>query len=170
MASAGKKIMDRKYSKLKKKSLPAAIISFFIIIMFLGGCSLSNYGQLKSNAEVTQAFQNYQILPNLKYYYRGSYSSPIAIVGIKENYELNSKLWVPIDPNSKNFKVLIEKVSLQGAGNTVNPWGFNILDHSGRDVGVWYSAVRAAAVEIDPNGRIVNLSPVRTVAIGDQRQ
>jgi hypothetical protein len=42
------------------------------------------------------------------------------------------------------------------------------LDKAGNEVGVWYSAIRAAAVKIDKNGQIVNLSPLRTVAIGDQ--
>jgi hypothetical protein len=164
--NAGKK----EYSRLNKERFSAAIISFSIIMMLFSGCSLSNYGQLKSNKEVTQAFESYQILPNLKYYYRGTYSRPIAIVGIKENYELVSNLWVKIDPNSEDFQALIEKVSLQGSGSTVNPWGFNILDHSGNDVGVWYSAIRAAAVEINADGRIVNLSPIGFGAKGDQRQ
>jgi hypothetical protein len=147
-----------------------AIISSLIIIVVLGGCSMANYGQLKSDKEVTQAFENYQILPNLKYYYRGTYSRPIAIAGIKENYELDSSLWVKIDPHSKDFRALIEKVSLQGTGSIANPWGFVILDPSGREAGVWYSAIRAAAVEIKDNGQIVNLSPLPTVAIGNQRQ
>lgn len=160
----------KEYSKLNKEIFTNATISISIIILFLWGCSVSNYGRLESNKEVAQAFENYQVLPNLKYYYRGTYSRPIAIIGIKDNYELNSNLWVPIDPKSKDFQALIEKVSLQGSGGTVNPWGFNILDHSGKDVGVWYSAIRAAAVEIDANGQIVNLSPLATVAIGNQRQ
>lgn len=155
---------------MNKERLFAAIISSSIVIMVLGGCSMANYGQLKSDKEITQAFENYQILPNLKYYYRGTYSRPIAIVGIKENYKLDSNLWVKIDPNSKDFRALIEKVSLQGSGSGASPWGFSILDPSGREVGIWYSAIRAAAVEIKDNGQIVNLSPLPTVAIGNQRQ
>ncbi len=73
-----------------------------------------------------------------------------------------------IDPESKDFRTLINKVSLQGTGGTTHPWGFTILDNAGNDVGVWYSAIRAAAVEIDEKGQIVNLSPLRTVTIGDQ--
>jgi len=155
---------------LNKERLLAAIIAPSIVIMVLGACSTVNYGQLKPDHEVTQAFKNYQILPNLKYYYRGTSSSPIAIAGIKENYELDSNLWVKIDPDSNEFQALIEKVSLQGSGSVVNPWGFIILDPSGREAGVWYSAIRAAAVVIKDDGRIVNLSPLPTVAIGDQRR
>ena len=156
-------------SILNKGKLSTAIIICFIILIILSGCSMSNYGQLKSNKEATQAFESYQILPDHKYYYRGTYSRPIAVVGIKEDYVLNSKLWVEIDPKTKDFRTLIDRVSLQGSGSTTNPWGFTILDHSGKDVGVWYSAIRAAAVEINETGQIVNLSPLRTVTTGNQR-
>ena len=150
--------------------LLTAIILFSLMLIAFSGCSMSNYGQLKSNPEVTQAFENYQISPGYKYYYRGTYGSPIAIVGINNNYQLNSRLWVQIDPESKDFRTLINKVSLQGTGGTTHPWGFTILDNAGNDVGVWYSAIRAAAVKIDEKGQIVNLSPLRTVTIGDQAQ
>jgi len=156
-------------SILNEGKLSTAIFLYAIIFAVLSGCSMSNYGQLKSNKETTQAFESYQILQNHKYYYRGTYSRPLAVVGINEDYELNSKLWVEIDLKSKDLRTLIDKISLQGSGSTTQPWGFIILDHSGRDVGVWYSAIRAAAVEINENGQIVNLSPLRTVAIGNQR-
>jgi hypothetical protein len=42
------------------------------------------------------------------------------------------------------------------------------LDHSGNAVGGWYSAIRAAAVEVNENGQIVNLSPQRVVTRGSQ--
>ena len=130
---------------------------------------MSNYGKLKSNREVKQSFEAYQILPNHKYYYRGAKSRPTVIVGINENYELNLKLWVEIDPKSDDFRILINRVSLQGMGGTVEPWGFRILDAAGNDVGVWYSALSNAAVQINENRQITNLQPSRTVAIGDQR-
>ncbi len=145
-----------------------AVILIGLMLITFCGCSLSNYGQLKSNPEVTQTFKNYKILPDTKYYYWGTFGQPVAIVGINSNYTLNSKVWVPIDPESKDFRTLINKVSLQGTGNIAHPWGFTILDNAGNDVGVWYSAIRAAAVKIDANGQIVNLSPIRTATIGDQ--
>ncbi|MGB5746710.1 MAG: hypothetical protein WBM69_07005 [Desulfobacterales bacterium] len=98
------------------------------------------------------------------------YSKPTVIVGIRQNYKLNLKLWVEIDPESDDFRILIDRVSLQGMGRTVEPWGFTILDKSGNDVGVWYSALRAAAVEIDDNGQITMLAPMGQVAIGNQPQ
>jgi hypothetical protein len=147
-----------------------AIILFSMILIPLSGCTMSNYGKLKSNPEVKQSFETYQILPNHKYYFRGVESRPSVIVGINENYELNLKLWVQIDPESENFRKIIDRVSLQGMGRAVEPWGFRILDPAGNDVGVWYSAISTAAVKINENRQITNLQPSRTVAIGDQRK
>ena len=75
---------------------------------------------------------------------------------------------MPIEPQSKDFRTMIDRVSLQGSGSTTQPWGFTILDKSGNDVGVWYSAIRAAAVETDEGGRIIILSPLRAVTQGNQ--
>jgi len=147
----------------------SAIIIYFSFLATFGGCSLANYGKLKSDPAVARAFENYQVLPGYKYYYRGTFSQPFVIIGIKENFELHSKLWVAVDPQSKDFRTVIERISLQGAGGTVQPWGLTIFDASGRDIGVWYSALNNAAVEVNGN-QIVNLSPVGTVAIGNQPQ
>jgi hypothetical protein len=158
--------------KVKMKNT-GLFLAFFVIsatLLAFGGCALGNYGKLKSEPEVTRAFEAYRILPGHKYYYWGTASRPVAIAGIKQNYELNSKLWLPIEPDSKDFRTLIDRVSLQGSGSTTQPWGFHILDKAGNDVGVWYSAIRAAAVEIDDEGRILNLSPIRTVTQGNQKR
>ena len=156
-------------SMLNRRRFFTALTLFSMILTALSGCTMSNYGKLKSTLEVKQSFETYQILPNHKYYYRGVKSRPTVIVGINENYELNSKLWVQIDPESEDFRTIIDRVSLQGMGRAVEPWGFRILDAAGNDVGVWYSAISTAAVQINENRQITNLQPSRTVAIGDQR-
>jgi hypothetical protein len=152
-----------------RRKIFTALTLFSMILTALSGCAISNYGQLKSNPEVKQSFESYQILPNHKYYYRGVKSRPTVIVGINENYELNLKMWVQIDPESEDFRIIIDRVSLQGMGGTYEPWGFRILDAAGNDVGVWYSALSNAAVQINENRQVTNLAPSRTVAIGDQR-
>ena len=144
-------------------------ILFSMILTALSGCTMSNYGKLQSNPEIKQSFETYQILPNHKYYFRGAKSRPTVIVGINESYELNLKMWVQIDTESEDFRTIIDRVSLQGMGRAVEPWGFRILDPVGNDVGVWYSALSNAAVQINENRQITNLQPSRTVAMGNQR-
>ena len=154
----------------RKGKFRQAIGFSLVILVVLMGCAAQNYGRLNSDKEVTKAFQNHTALPDHTYYYRGSQSRPFVIAGIYKDFVLDSPLWVEIDPNSKDFRTLIDRVSLQGMGSNVQPWGFTIIDSSGRKIGVWYSAIRAAAVDVDENGRIANLSPIGTVTRGDQRR
>ena len=155
----------------RRKSIRTLVLTSLLglLLATLFGCSASKYGKLTPDKDVQQAFQSYQILPNHKYYYRGVYSRPVAIAGINQNYTMNLKMWVPIDAESKDFKILIDRVSLQGMGNQTEPWGSIIQDQEGHKVGIWYSAVLAAAVEVNANRQIVNLSPLTQVAIGGQR-
>jgi len=156
-------------SKLNKNRglIAASLLLMFLIA--LSSCSASKYGKLESRKEVQQTFKSHQVLPNHTYYYRGAFSSPIVIVGINQNYEMNLKNWVKIDTDSKDFATLVDRIGFQGGGSQIQPWGSVILDREGNQVGVWYSAARAAAVEINENRQIVNLSPTGLVGIGEQR-
>lgn len=155
-------------SKLNKNRGMIAASLLLVFLIALSGCSASKYGKLESRKEVQQAFKSYQVLPNHTYYYRGAYSRPSAIVGINQNYEMNLSNWGKIDTDSKDFAILVDRIGFQGMGNQIQPWGSVILDRDGNQVGVWYSAARAAAVEINENHQIVNLSPSGLVAIGEQ--
>ncbi|MGD9044739.1 MAG: hypothetical protein PVG06_13555 [Desulfobacterales bacterium] len=152
--------------KIKIGSLPGGIILFCMALSTLSGCAMSNYGKLESSPDITRAFETYQIMPDHTYYYRGTFSNPFVIAGVNKIFRLNSKLWVEIDTQSQDFRTLIDRVSLQGSGRNITPSGFTILDHSGRNVGVWYSAISAATIEVNENGQIVNLAPLRIAKSG----
>ena len=137
------------------------------LLLLAGGCSMANYGRLESDSQVAHQFRAYQAQPGYRYYYRGTYGRPIAIVGINPDFHLESKLWVPIDPETKDFRTLIDKISLQSNG-PVEPWGFVIRDAAGNRVGVWYSAIRGATIEVNDNGLITRLLPQPRAAMGRQ--
>ena len=143
------------------------MVSVFLAAVLLS-CAGGKYGHLKPTSQVKEAFEAYQAFPGYNYYYWGTYSQPVVIAGIKQDYRLVSKMWLPVDPQSKDFRTLIDKVSLQGMGGTVEPWGFTIIDEKGQTIGIWYSAVRAAAVSVDEASHVVSISPTRMVTIGEQ--
>ena len=153
-----------------KRKFLISIILFPMVFLALSGCSMSKYGRLESDRGIKQSFETYQVLPNHNYFFRGVSSKPTVIVGIENSYVLNLKMWVPIDTDSEDFRRLIDIVSLQGMGKAFEPWGFKIFDHTGSYVGVWYSSIRAAAVEVNENRQIVNLQPSRTMVSGEQQR
>jgi len=138
-----------------RKRFAVPVISFITISIVLGGCSTANYARLESDKEIKHSFESYQVLPNHKYYYWGVSSSPAAIVGIDDNYELNLTLWVKIDAESDDYRRIIDIISTSAEGGTAEPWGFRILDREGNYVGVWYSTVKATSVDINENSQIV---------------
>ena len=147
------------------------LFSAIIIITALGNCSTGNFGRLQSDGQITQAFKTLTILSDHKYYYRGTFSSPTVIVGINENFTLNLTLWVAVDPQSEDFKTLVDRVSFQETlgASTVQPGGFKIIDQTGNTVGIWYSALRSAAVQVNENNEIVNLAPTGVITRRNQR-
>ena len=146
--------------------LQVGIVLLFISLTAFGGYAISNYGRLESSPDITRAFEAYQIMPDHTYYYWGTFSKPVAITGINKNFNLNSEMWAEIDAQSKDFHKLIDLASFKGVGCGTRPRGFTILDHSGRNVGVWYSTVHAAAVEVKEDGQIVQLAPLVPKARG----
>jgi hypothetical protein len=157
-------------SPKKSKTLILLITSVTIMIAF-GGCTTGNFGRLQSDREITQAFEDLKVLPDHNYYYRGTFSLPTVIVGIHKDFTLNLTLWTAVDPQSDEFKTLVDRVGLQSqlGGSTVQPWGFQILDHAGKYVGIWYSALRTAAVQVNENNEIVNLAPTGIITRSNER-
>ena len=151
---------------VKGKRFAAAVISFIVILFALGGCSTAKYGWLESDKEIKHSFESYQVLPNHKYYYWGVSSSPAAIVGINDNYELNLTLWVKIDTESDDYRRLIDIIITSAEGGTAEPWGFRILDRDGNYVGIWYSTAKATSVEINDNRQIVQFGPSIVARVG----
>ena len=154
---------------LNKSKISIVLISAFIILAVLSGCSTGNFGRLQSDRETTQVFETLKVLPNHKYYFRGTFSRPHVIAGIHDDFTLNSNLWVEIDTQSQDFRTLVQRVSLQGTGSTVDPWGFKILAPDGQYVGIWYSALRTASVQINEENEIITLAPTGGITRGNQR-
>ena len=95
---------------LNKSKIAIGLISAFIILAVLSGCSTGNFGRLQSDRETTQVFETLKVLPNHKYYFRGTFSRPHVIAGIHDDFTLNSNLWVEIDTQSDDFRTLVERL------------------------------------------------------------
>ena len=101
---------------LKNSRKLIILISSFFIVFALGGCTTGNFGRLQSDREITQAFKDLKVLPDHKYYYRGTFSLPTVIVGIHKKFTLNLTLWTAVDPQSDDFKTLVHLRELEQLG------------------------------------------------------
>ena len=111
----------------------------FVALMVLVGCG-GHYGRLAVNHDVKAQFEDYQVLPDHRYYYSGSEARPRAVIGIREEYTLQSDLWVPVDLTSKRLKDWVDYFGPNTRFSQGNN-GSDILAEDGSRIGIWYAFV-----------------------------
>ena len=131
-------------------------IILVLMIAVLSGCSSPNYGRLQSSHEVTQMFNNNQILSDHQYYFSGFQRIPYGIVAINNNYKLRSSRWKPIELNPTILNQLAYRMSHV---YSLEPRGAWILDPDGNRVGIWYSSRYQATVKMEKDNHVVVVSP-----------
>ena len=147
------KNLDRTYSA--RRRWPAALISLSLFF-FLSSCAAQNIGKLQSSAEITQIFEDQQLLTNHLYYYSGLQGVPDAIIGIHPNYSLRTDRWQRVELTSATLKTWIFRMkSIQ----LVRPQGAWILDPDGNRIGIWFSALRQTPVRLAQNNRVIIVPP-----------
>jgi len=134
--------------KLLDKFMPIGIV--IIALTLITGCN-ANYGSLKQDAEVQQAFESNQVPMNYKYYYYGD-SEPYVIFGIEPKYEMDSNMWRDVSPDTAEFKDLTRWI-WEDYG--YYKFGADILDPDGVQVGIMYTAIRATSVKFVGENQIV---------------
>ncbi|MFH1582128.1 MAG: hypothetical protein ABIC39_08725, partial [Pseudomonadota bacterium] len=85
-------------------------------------------------------------------------TEPNAIIGIKNDYVLATKLWKGVDLDGKQLKNWIDRMH-QTHDFPISPYGSLILDHEGKQVGIWYSAWDSTIVKIEKDNHIVVHTP-----------
>ncbi len=144
---------------LYKKKIPLIVtcILFIVVQTAFTGCS-GSYGMLKPSLEVDKMFEEHKVLADHSYYYSGPDAAPNAIIGIDNNYTLNSTLWKPVDLTSEQLKKWIDLLT-GSRGYTVTNAGSLILDPTGKRLGVWYSPVNWTTVKMESDNSIVVHTP-----------
>jgi hypothetical protein len=115
----------------------------FLCTSGCAGLRMSGYGHIKPNRDITQAFENYEVKPDLNYYVSGRDLHPGAIIGINKRYTLVTKMWKKREFTTETMKALVLKMQTKARDLVIFLYGFNILDEEGNDIGDWYSIHRA---------------------------
>ena len=125
------------------------LMSIFVLVL-IAGCA-GNYGSLKRDAEVQQAFESNQVPKEFKYYYYGFDTRPYVIFGIEPKYEMNSNMWREVMPDTAEFKEMTRWI---WEDYNYYKFGADILDPQGKKVGVFYSAIRETSVKFVNDNQI----------------
>ena len=113
-----------------------------VAVVFMASCAgTGNHGTLVYNDKVKKAFETYQIPPNHTYYYSGPDALPRAVIGIRNEYHLESKYWKPVELTQNLLKKWFEIVNASRNGFTLNQNGSDILSPDGSQIGIWYAVI-----------------------------
>ena len=129
-----------------------------ISLTMLGGCATpSKSGRLQTNNAVTELFENQQILPGHSYYFNGFSAIPYVIVGIDNQYALNSSAWRPVQPDPDLLNQLITRMQIVYSGIPQGAW---IMGPNDERLGIWFSTERQTTVRLKEDNTILLAAPM----------
>ncbi len=133
-----------------------------LALVFMTSCAgTGNYGKLVPDDNVKKTFETYQLPPDYTYYYSGPDAMPKALIGIQNDFHLESKFWKPVELTHKQLKRWFEKGGISRRDYDLSRNGAEILAPDGRQIGIWYAMKnwkdRATIKMIDD--KTVNVSP-----------
>ena len=118
---------------------PARGLILLVIIFALSACA-GNYGRVQKDGKVDQIFTTYQVLDDHRYYISGPENLPEAILGVHQDYTLETTQWTRVSLTEQQLKEWVDGLDFYFHDfPRYNPYGYVILDPSGRQVGIWYS-------------------------------
>ena len=120
------------------------------------GCSGANYGGLKLNREVTQAFETYHIYPEHRYYHLHLENSPHAVIALHESFTISSVQWTEFDPQTEKLEKIVDLIKQFPDGNYV-AYGAKLKDPLGNQIGYWYANVLLRTLKVDNETQKVSI-------------
>jgi hypothetical protein len=103
------------------------------------GCG-GPYGRLSVSETVKMQIESYEVLPDHRYYYSGSFARPRAVIGVQEDYTLQSDLWVSVNLTPGLLRAWVDYFGAQTKYFQASN-GSDILSENGNKIGVWYAFI-----------------------------
>ena len=148
---------DHTPSNHRKKAFSSILL--VLVISFAWGCA-GQYGRLRQDTGVTRMFATNSVPGNYHYYIDGRSDMPYAIVGIFPDYQLVSRFWEPVEPNTEAFA---RKVAFiwrpRGLAHYTTGMGAYIHDPRGKKIGIWYSMHSSSTVKFREGNQVEVYSP-----------
>jgi hypothetical protein len=130
------------------KLMPIGIL--IIMLALTAGCT-ANFGNLKQDAEVQQAFESNRVPRDYKYFHYSD-SEPYVILGLEPSYVMESAMWREVSSDTEEFKEMVRWI-WEDYG--YYKFGADILDPQGAKVGIMYTSIRETSVKFVGENKIV---------------
>ena len=121
------------------RSIVLNLVLVGVMATLLGCAPCEECGSLKRQHEITNLFMNNEIIPGYDYYYNGRDQWPSAIMAIDPIYSIRSDFWKPVGLQGEELSVWLRETTIWKESRRTRLNGAEILDPSGKRVGVFFS-------------------------------
>jgi hypothetical protein len=128
------------------------------VVLLQVGCAAGSYGRLDMSSEVLRDFTAGIILPAHRYYTSGGENTPIAIIGVSEDFTLVTERWKERTMSPDLLRKLVRSMAAEYGTIEAGLVGSTIVNDQGERIGVWYSSESTSTVEI-LGGKKVRVNP-----------
>ena len=146
--------------KAAQEIVKTRVAATLVLALALAAGCAGKYGSIRWDTAVGRTFETAQVLPGHRYYTTGSDTAPDAILALRENHPLSSKLWREVAMTSVTLARLVDR--MRGT-RSVGPFGRVVLDDRGGVIGGWYSYLDPTPVKLLDDGGVVIQPPVGTI-------
>ncbi|MCE5263801.1 MAG: hypothetical protein LLG97_09745 [Deltaproteobacteria bacterium] len=134
------------------------------LIMGLGiaGCSgFRNYGQILPDVGVDRDMETATVHPELRYFISGSDVYPNALIGLHRDYRLDAEThWKEIAMTPAKLREMVYLLQAKAREFHQYPYGFDLLDPTGKKIGFWYSIILARTyLRFEGDGTVMIQTP-----------
>jgi hypothetical protein len=134
------------------------ILSLFFLMQSASAIEVSGlkYGSLKRSEAVTRNFESFKVQPTYRYYISRWGNIPQAIIGIDQSYNFRPGNWEAVDMTPQLLRSWVSKMDVIYG---FQPYGSQILDHQGNQIGIWYSSKQWTTVVIEDDDQVAVFTP-----------
>jgi len=136
------------------------LVAAAVLILGLAGCAGAGMQRsFQPDRDVDRSFERFEFRQDMNYYSSGSDSHPNALLGLKKEYILVSGLWKNVG-NARTLKEMVQGMQKKTSEYVLSLHGFQMLDNSGRPIGIWYSILSAkASLIMKEDNRVLVFTP-----------
>jgi len=133
--------------------IPFAIGIIWIIC--IAGCA-GNVEHMRTNLELTQAFEDGRPPPEYRYYVTGRENLPNAVIGIDRKYRQRARFWREIDPESGDLARAVQNLFPH---LRQRPRASYLLSPDGDIIGVYWSTIYWTTIRMGEENDVYILPP-----------
>lgn len=124
---------------MKKRNNWVCVLWGVSTAVIIAACAGGAYN-FRRSYDVSRIFEDHNVLPDYRYYISGNSYKPLAIVGLRKEYRVDSPHWQQANPDSEQLADwMLRLLNQPGAEYNLKPNGARILDNQGSPIGIWYS-------------------------------